>query len=397
MSWLNDEMAWQRLVDLVVPRNPAPSTPTHPSSGLFAATTKFSVLDLLWDVGVFTKRDAVASTHFASDPPLAKDAKMLFGDAADRTPITPSTCDARVRELCKRPTLRDTGHRKSVQSRFRMASWHHRCVTPIRTAQALANNSLVPQSSLRSVRIPKRFATDGHRDAEWSYQPALLHGALASRTGCIVYSFGVAQRDEFTSFYASSGCQVFAFDPTVNHSVGMHKWMRNVSFHPWGLQSTARHSSDERKMTGWQYGQVFGELLSFSEIVNRLGHGPDTPIHALKLDCEGCEFLTFKELFCGGATLPTIYSISIELHFWVALRMEQSDDVERIRYAGLYLKQHGFRTVTFKEHTGALYPYRGEMVFVHPDLVAAGLPYHTCCYMYSFVRDEAARTDLAAY
>ena len=126
-------------------------------------------------------------------------------------------------------------------------------------------------------------------------------------------------------------------------------------------------------------------------------------------DCEGCEFATFEELWCGDSSTadgiiststekhkhrrptvfaPRIMSISIELHFWVHHRMHYSDDVERIRYAGLYLEQRGYRTYGFETHRGSIIPYRGEAAFVHPDLEAAGLDRTTCCYMYSWLRED---------
>ena len=127
-------------------------------------------------------------------------------------------------------------------------------------------------------------------------------------------------------------------------------------------------------------------------------------------DCEGCEFATFEELWCGassssnsppaaasidehrpapppGAFAPRILSISIELHFWVHQRMQFSEDVERIRYIGLYL-QHHYRTFAFRAHRGIIIPYRGQAAFIHPDLSAAGIDSATCCYMYGWVHEE---------
>jgi len=301
-----------------------------------------------------------------------------------------NVCHAEVSELCKPPTLLP-GHVsfRSAKARSRISEWSDRCVTPIRTAQSISNGTIVPISKFPSVPVPSKFASDGHRESEWSFQPMTLLRALRSKEGCLVYSFGVADKDEFTDFYANMGCRVFAFDPTVQHH---RQWQPNVTFYPWGLRSASRHEG-EAQQTVAQYGRISGELLSLTTIMRRLGHGPTHTIHAMKLDCEGCEFHTLEELYCTAGAGPTIMSISIELHFWVALRMEQSYDLERIRYAGLYLKKYGYRTFQFRQHKGSLYPYKGELAVVHPDLIAGGVSSDTCCYMYGWVREALLSTN----
>ena len=68
--------------------------------------------------------------------------------------------------------------------------------------------------------------------AEWKICWAPVRHALTAGH-CLVYSFGVFESDPFTSFMASSGCRVYAFDPgRVPPSVP-----RNVTFHRWGLRT----------------------------------------------------------------------------------------------------------------------------------------------------------------
>ena len=47
-----------------------------------------------------------------------------------------------------------------------------------------------------------------------------------------------------------------------------------------------------------------------------------------------------------------------------------------------------YKTFSFQVHRGAIIPWRGEAAFVHPDLQAVGLDRQTCCYMYSWVRED---------
>ena len=96
--------------------------------------------------------------------------------------------------------------------------------------------------------------------------------------------------------------------------------------------------------------------------------------------------------------------------------MVQTKDLERIRYAGLYLRESGYEVIQtarrsfltsphapraplppcpiaglpqvfdFKPHQGFL-----SDRWIHPDLAAAGLSTSSCCYMYGFVREDLLR------
>ena len=112
-------------------------------------------------------------------------------------------------------------------------------------------------------------------------------------------------------------------------------------------------------------------------------------ITAIKFDCEGCEFSMFQDAFCheeGPVPLPKIEMISTEFHFSVTLRMETLEDVQRIRFAGAYLRDNGYRIFQHRPHAGAPID---QVPGVHPDLVAAGMPGGSCCYLCGFVREDA--------
>ena len=203
---------------------------------------------------------------------------FVFTSAMDPHGSNASSCAARLRRLCDHADYPSkTGNHRMWKSWH--VAWEARCATPVRTAKRLASNTLLNSSTLVSQKVPRRFAADGRKGTEWSFVPQAVDRALRSREGCLVYSFGVAKRDEFTNFYAAQGCQVFAFDPTVNHPTN---WMENVTFHPWGLRSATGEGEHEVKALG-QYGSVFGELLSLQEIMQRVGHPPDALITAFKL------------------------------------------------------------------------------------------------------------------
>ena len=95
-----------------------------------------------------------------------------------------------------------------------------------------------------------------------------------------------------------------------------------------------------------------------------------------------------------GRSAPTILSLSVEFHLRVEQRLVTPSDVERIRYAGLFLRQRArpYASFQFQTHVGILAGYRGGPSFVHPELVAAGLHWLLpCCYMYGFVLADLER------
>lgn len=287
------------------------------------------------------------------------------------------------------------------------SSYHStRCVTAIMTAKRMANDTLRPRTTMEHQPTPSRFRGDA--GAEWRFVPSVLESALRSPGGCLVYAFGVQHRDSFTNFYATRGCEVFAFDPTVDyysdrtHSSGVRSVAPhgNVTFYSWGLLSTeSTYPHEEVLSLHGQYGKVTGELLTLPQIVTRLGHTGRT-IAALKVDCEGCEFALFRDLWCAQTapaspfTVP-IASIVFEAHTQYSRglpRLATSADVERIRYLGLYLQDNDYSSFQWKTHFGrpARDPfYRGGLRWIHPDLEAAELDPNTCCYLVGFVRGDA--------
>ena len=161
-----------------------------------------------------------------------------------------------------------------------------------------------------------------------------------------------------------------------------------VTFHQWGLRST--ESSDGEVGSIGHYGAVSGELLTLPDIMQKLGHDRGRFITALKLDCEGCEYATLRDLFCLRASLPPILSLSIEFHFPISMRVVESVDVERIRYAGLFLRSGRYASFQTKVHAGTLSGYTGQPRWFHPDLTMAGFEVN-CCFMYGFVMEDFDR------
>lgn len=136
---------------------------------------------------------------------------------------------------------------------------------------------------------------------KWVCDPHRITQSVADGRSCLVYSFGSNNDLSFeTSVHSeiSSRCEVHIFDPQPLEEGLLAKHGRlpiNMTYHAYGL--AARGSKGGGK--------------PLAEIVEELGHVPGT-IDILKIDCEGCEWSTYREWLDAGVR---IRQILIELHW----------------------------------------------------------------------------------
>jgi len=90
----------------------------------------------------------------------------------------------------------------------------------------------------------------------------------------------------------SPECEIHTFDPTIGEEPS-NLPAGNIHFHPWGLAA-----------------QDNGTSKTLPSIVEELGHTA-REIDVFKIDCEGCEWETYKGWFDGTTTIRQIH---IELH-----------------------------------------------------------------------------------
>ena len=89
-----------------------------------------------------------------------------------------------------------------------------------------------------------------------------------------------------------------------------------------------------------------------------------------------------------------IASLVTEFHFQYSEtlpRLAVAADIERIRYTGLWLREHNYTSFQYAIHPGTHYGYRGGLRTIHPDLEAAGMRPDVCCYLTGFVREDLVR------
>lgn len=126
---------------------------------------------------------------------------------------------------------------------------------------------------------------------------------------CLVYSVGSAGDFSFeTDVIRKFGCEVHTFDPTGYAEVwGKQAEEQGIHFHPWGLGGADTPESEAKPVGPNSY-------LSFERIASELGH-INRRIDLLKIDCEGCEYEAFAQIWAHAASGKfSIGQVLVELH-----------------------------------------------------------------------------------
>merc|ERR1712217_502232 len=153
----------------------------------------------------------------------------------------------------------------------------------------------------------KRIGSPGE-GGKWICNPQKLRGQVTSREKCLVYSIGShGQYDFETAVHTevSSNCEIHTFD--------MKNW---TAYHcgasPSFMEYHVKTIGDPKKRS-W--------LTDVPTIVRELGHSGKV-IDIFKIDCEGCEWSTFRHWFGAGVQ---IRQILIELHFYPSSKAVSTD------------------------------------------------------------------------
>lgn len=147
---------------------------------------------------------------------------------------------------------------------------------------------------------------------KWICDPHRIPDILAAQGesgGCLIYSVGentlISLAFE-TELYQMLGqdCEIHIFDHTLAANPTRLEKSKNllpdkIHIHPWGLEAE-EHASQGRR-----------DYLTLKESVAKLGHVGKT-LEIFKLDCQACEWSTYKEWFTSG--LASIRQILVELH-----------------------------------------------------------------------------------
>jgi hypothetical protein len=130
----------------------------------------------------------------------------------------------------------------------------------------------------------------------------------------LVYSIGSNNDFQFeNSIYESisKNCEIHTFDPTVGNNPSNKP--ENVKFHAWGI-------SNKNFINSKGY-----DMRTIENITRTLGH-LNQKIDIFKIDCEGCEFTTYKTWGLSSNT-NNIVQIQIEVHGYLLQKMRPAFDL----------------------------------------------------------------------
>uniref|UniRef100_A0A0B6ZJN4 Methyltransferase domain-containing protein n=1 Tax=Arion vulgaris TaxID=1028688 RepID=A0A0B6ZJN4_9EUPU len=122
---------------------------------------------------------------------------------------------------------------------------------------------------------------------------------------CLVYSFGINFDFSYDDDMAAYGCEVHAFDPSMNTAPNLHG--DRVYFHPTGVGAKNTTISIAPKYEEWQ-------LYTIGSHRRILQHAPEQrQLHTVKMDVEGYELDSLMTALDEGS-LSDVRQLSFETH-----------------------------------------------------------------------------------
>ncbi|CAJ1965997.1 unnamed protein product [Cylindrotheca closterium] len=150
-----------------------------------------------------------------------------------------------------------------------------------------------------------KWVCDPHRLMESKETPQ-------EKKDCLVYSVGSEGNFMFENAVMKEigkHCEIHTFDPEIQGRPYGHLAPEGVNYHNWGFMS----ETDGQQAQAKYYANVNrfkGNYKTMKTTIEELGH-VGREIDIFKIDCEGCEWTTFRGWFNSGATLRQIL---VEVH-----------------------------------------------------------------------------------
>lgn len=165
---------------------------------------------------------------------------------------------------------------------------------------------------------------DGHK---WVCDPHRIEEVSKrrreqGREGCLVYSVGSNGAFDFETDLQklSPSCEIHVFDMD-NFRFKIPPGL-NISYHQWGIRPTDKRSAIPRSFAFhspyipgqgelvWEKQGYEDRFKTFQQTVKELGH-EGRVLDVFKIDCEGCEWFTYKDWLSG---VIDVRQILVEVH-----------------------------------------------------------------------------------
>lgn len=204
--------------------------------------------------------------------------------------------------------------------------------------------------------------------------------------GCIVVSIGIGGSWDFEDAMAQRGCEVHAFDPTMEYHKRHLLHVRDkpgMRFYFLGLGAASGANATTGLSGG--YGTILHRLRPLDELISlSLAGRLRKAIDVLKIDCEGCEWDAFADLERRTPILlARVQHLLLELHVTPRYGMTHVTKLETLM--GHVIARHDFRLFRVPHKSRGFAYARNETPSV---LVEAGLDPIACCYEMHFTKRE---------
>ncbi|KAL3938504.1 MAG: hypothetical protein SGBAC_006602 [Bacillariaceae sp.] len=143
----------------------------------------------------------------------------------------------------------------------------------------------------------------------------------SSKKKCLVYSVGSEGNFMFENAVKNEigkHCEIHTFDPELQGTPYGHLAPAGVNYHNWGFRSDEEDHRTQASLFR-NANKATGNFKTMKQTIEELGH-MGKEIDIFKIDCEGCEWTTFRGWFNSGATLRQIL---VEVHNTPANRVNQ--------------------------------------------------------------------------